>query len=180
IVGNEVRVLPKLPQLRVLEIEVPFLFDELRAWLAAGPWPHLERLWLRTAHLHDPWSRPSDGPQLDDILDTLTHSPITELGLQGPTALATLLRRPPIALTELRLFNLGDSAVDLLLEAHDRLIEVEKIVIEDSQIGRRWADLHPRLRCRLRRRKGTYTAAKDSDGSDFRNSIFDACEWRVS
>lgn len=178
IVGHEIRVLPALPQLRVLEIEVPFLFDELRTWLASGPWPKLERLWLRSAHLHDPWSRPSDAPELDDILDTLEGAPLTELGLQGPTALATLLRRPPLKLTELRLFNLGDSAVDLLLSAHDQLAKVDRIILEDTQIGRRWSELITRYRTRIRRCKGTFTAAQDNDGTDLRESIFDAPGWR--
>jgi len=182
VVGAEIRVLPALPQLRVIEIEVPFLFEELRTWLASERWPRLERLWVRTTNLNDPWSRITDGPDLEQILDALTRAPIAELGLQGPSALAILLqwqraRASPVVLTELRLFNLGDSAVDLLLDHAEELAAVERIVIEDGRIGARWSALTARYGDRIRRCPGTFTALADGDGSDLRESIFDAPGW---
>lgn len=180
LIGRELRVLPSLPQLRVLELMVPMVSEELRVWLATGDWPKLERLWLRAVKFNDAWGQPQEGPSLDDLLDHLADSPLTELGLQGPTALATFLTHAKMAgrpLTELRLFCLGESGVDLLLSHHARLDEVERIVIEDGEIGRRHADLSSRYGARLRRCQGTFAAYGEGDGSDLRESIFDAPEW---
>jgi hypothetical protein len=180
VIGRELRVFPLLPQLQVLELMVPMVSEELRVWLAESEWPRLERLWVRAVKFNDPWGQAEDGPSLDDLLDRLCDSPLTELGLHGPTALATFLTHAGMArhkLVELRLFCLGDSAVDLLLSRHERLAEVERIVIEDGEIGRRFDELKLRFGDRLRRCQGTFASIEDSDGSYLRESVFDAPGW---
>ncbi len=180
VIGRELRVLPALPQLRVLEMVVPILSEELREWLLGSEWPALERLWLRAIKFNDPWNHAHAGPGLDEILDHLAGAPICELGLQGATALGVYLthaKRSCARLRELRLFCIGDAAVDLLLDHHARLAEVERIVIEDGEIGPRYAELQRRFGARLRRCQGTFAALDDDDGSDLRVSIFDAPGW---
>jgi predicted DNA-binding WGR domain protein len=180
IVGRELRVFPALPQLRVLELDVATLSEELRTWLQTSSWPQLERMWLRTLDLDDPWAHVREGASLVDVLEHLASSPIVELGLQGPTALAIFLefaQTQPTRLTELRLFRLGDAAVDLLIAGYDLLADVERIVLEDARIERRWDELRARYGTRVRRVAGVFEAV-DGDHSDLRGSLFDAAAWR--
>src|SRR5690606_1962204 len=46
VIGRDLRVFPPLPQLRVLELMVPSMSEELHTWLTTSDWPRLERLWL--------------------------------------------------------------------------------------------------------------------------------------
>jgi predicted DNA-binding WGR domain protein len=185
IVGTELRVFPPLPQLRVLELHAPTLDEELRRWLVEGPWPQLERLWVRCTHLNDPWFNAGgadDPPGLDELLTAIVRAPLRELGLQGPTALDRVLEHAigrPLALAELRLFSLPENAVDALLEAHDFFEGVERIVLEDCQIVRRWAELEQRYGARLHRCDATFGVVGEREGSDLRESIFDAPGWIV-
>ena len=137
-------------------------------------------MWLRTVNVNDAWGQAQvGGPSLDALFSHLASSPLTELGLQGMTALATFVthagmqQRP---LTELRLFGLGDAAVDLLVSHHDRLAQVDRIVLEDGELGRRHAELSNRFGGRLRRVQGTFAALEAGD--DLRYSIFDAPGWK--
>jgi hypothetical protein len=180
VIGSDLRVFPPLPQLRVLELMVPNIAEELRDWLATGEWPRLERLWIRATKLNDAWSETHVGPSLDDVFDHLASSPLSELGLQGATALATFLTHAGISrrpLAELRLFQFGDSAVDMLLNHHERLAQVERIVLEDGEIGRRYAELAKCLGSRLRRCQGIFAALDGGDGSYLRTSVFDDPNW---
>jgi predicted DNA-binding WGR domain protein len=180
VIGSDLRVFPPLPQLRVLELMVPNIAEELRAWLATSEWPRLERLWVRAIKLNDAWGEAQIGPSLDDIFDHLARSPLAELGLQGATALATFLTHDGISkrpLAELRLFCFGDSAVDMLLTHHERLAQVDRIVLEDGEIGRRYAELTKCFGSRLHRCQGTFAALDGSESSDVRMSIFDHPNW---
>jgi hypothetical protein len=176
VIGSDLRVFPPLPQLRVLELMVPNIAEELRDWLATSEWPRLERLWIRATKLNDAWGEARIGPSLDDIFDHLASSPLSELGLQGATALATFVTHAGMSqrpLTELRLFQFGDSAVDMLLNHRERLAHVERIVLEDGEIGRRYAELAKCFGSRLRRCQGTFAALDGGDGSYLRTSVFD-------
>ncbi|MFO7567143.1 MAG: hypothetical protein R6X02_31145 [Enhygromyxa sp.] len=180
VIGREIRVFPPLPQLQVLELMVPMVSEELLVWLTTSAWPKLERLWLRAVKFNDAWGHPAEGPSLDELLDHLCGTPLSELGLQGQTALVTFLTHAGMAgrpLNELRLFCLGDSSVDLLLSHHDRLAAVERIVLEDGDIGPRFDELKRRFGDRVRRCQGTFAAFEDSDGSYLRESVFDAPGW---
>lgn len=164
VIGREIRVFPPLPQLQVLELMVPMIAEELRVWLATSEWPKLDRLWLRATNFNDAWGQPQEGPSLDDLLDHLCSSPLTELGLQGSTALATFLTHARMAthqLAELRLFCLGNADIDLLLAHHHRLDAVERIVLEDPELGRRFDELERRFGGRLRKCRGTFAALDD-------------------
>ncbi|PRQ09284.1 WGR domain-containing protein [Enhygromyxa salina] len=187
IVGTELRVFPPLPQLRVLELQVPTLDEELRRWLVTGPWPQLERLWLRCTHLNDPWSNPAgpategDDLGLGQVLVALLQAPVRELGLQGPSALDRVLSyaiERPLELAELRLFNLAENAVDALLEAHEFFGGVERLVLEDCDVVRRWPELQRRFGARLHRCDETFGVVGEREGSDLRESLFDAPGWR--
>lgn len=179
VIGRDLRVFPPLAQLRALELMVPIISEELRAWLMSSDWPRLERLWLRAVNINDAWGQAMVGPSLDALLDRLASSSVRELGLQGSSALATFFTHQGMLqreLAELRLFALGDSAVDLLLEHADRLAKVSRIVLEDGEIGRRYGELSSRYGSRLRRCQGVFTAVEEGD--DVRYSIFDAPGWR--
>lgn len=179
VVGRDLRVYPPMPQLRTLELMVPIISEELRSWLTNSSWPKLERLWLRAVNVNDAWGQAQVGPSLDDLFNHLGSSPLRELGLQGATAFAAFVTHAGMAsreLAELRLFGLGDAAVDLLLSHHDRLARVDRIVLEDGEMGRRFGELTGRFGSRLRRVQGIFTAIEEGD--DLRYSIFDAPGWR--
>jgi hypothetical protein len=169
-----------LPQLRVLELQAPTLDEELRRWLVEGPWPKLERLWIRCTQHKDPWSS-GEGPELDELLVAMSQAPLRELGLQGPTALDRVLEYAigyPLELAELRLFGLGEAAVDALLEAHDFFMGVDRIVLESCDIVRRLPELERRYGARLHRCSETFGVVGERDGSDLREALFDAPGWR--
>jgi predicted DNA-binding WGR domain protein len=181
VIGRDLRVFPPLPQLRVLELQVPLFDEELRGWLIGGPWPRLERLWLRSTNLADPWAD-GGGEQLDELLDALQASPLRELGLQGPTALDRLVWRAvsaPLRLEELRLFGLGEGSVDPLLDASDYFDGVGRIVLEDTQISRRWSELQRRYGARLHRSTETFGVVGDRTGDMLTESLFDAPGWKA-
>jgi hypothetical protein len=181
LIGRELRVFPPLPQLRVLELQVPLFDEELRGWLIGGPWPRLERLWLRSTNLNDPWAD-GGGEQLDELLASLQGSPLRELGLQGQTALDRIVWMAvsaPLKLEELRLFGLGEGSVDPLLDAHDYLEGVDRIVLEDTQISRRWSDLQRRYGARLHRCNETFGVVGERTGSMLTESLFDAPGWKA-
>ncbi|PRP91539.1 hypothetical protein ENSA5_54150 [Enhygromyxa salina] len=182
IVGSELRVFPPLPQLKVLELQVPLLDEELRRWIIEAPWPSLERLWIRCTNNQDPWAS-GDEPNLDAALEILTETTrLRELGLQGRTALERVLefaRASPLVLAELRLFDLGDGAVDSLIEAHDHFDGVGRVVLEDTQIGGRWSELRRRYGARIQRCDETFGVVGQRDGNDLRESIFDAPGWKA-
>ncbi len=180
VIGRELRVFPPLSQLRVLELQVPMFDEELRGWLIGGPWPRLERLWLRAINLNDPWAD-GGGAQLDELLESLQNSPLRELGLQGPTALERLIWQAvsvPLVLSELRLFGLGESAVDPLLDAHMYFEGVERIVLEDTQISKRWPELQRLYGSRLHRCSETFGVIGERTGSLLTESLFDAPGWK--
>lgn len=180
VIGRELRVFPPLPQLRVLELQVPLFDEELRGWLIGGPWPRLERLWLRSTNLNDPWAD-GGGEQLDELLEALQASPLCELGLQGPTALDRLIWRAvsaPLRLAELRLFGLGEGSVDSLLDASDYFKEIDRIVLEDTQIGKRWPELERRYGARLHRCSETFGVVGERTGNMLTESLFDAPGWK--
>lgn len=182
IVGTELRVFPPLPQLRVLELQVPTLDEELRRWLVEGPWPQLERMWVRCTHLNDPWYGASgaEGPGLEQLLAAMSQAPLRELGLQGASALDSLLEHAigrPLVLAELRLFSLAENAVDALLEGHDFFGGVERIVLEDCEIVRRWPELERRYGPRLQRCDETFGVVGEREGNELRESLFDAPGW---
>jgi hypothetical protein len=181
VIGRELRVFPPLPQLRALELQVPLFDEELRGWLIGGPWPQLERLWLRSTNLNDPWAD-GGGEQLDELLEALQASPLRELGLQGPTALDRLIWRAvsaPLRLDELRLFGLGEGSVDPLLDAFDYFEGVGRIVLEDSQITKRWPQLQSRYGARLHRCSETFGVIGERTGDMLTESLFDAPGWKV-
>jgi hypothetical protein len=164
----------------VLELQVPLFDEELRGWLIGGPWPRLERLWLRSTSLNDPWAE-GGGAQLDALLERLQSSPLRELGLQGPTALERLIWlavSTPLRLLELRLFGLGEGAVDPLIDAHIYFEGVERIVLEDTQISRRWPELQRQYGSRLHRCTETFGVIGDRTGNMLTESLFDAPGWR--
>jgi predicted DNA-binding WGR domain protein len=178
VIGRELRVFPPLPQLRVLELLVPLLDEELRGWLIGGPWPRLERLWLRSTSLSDPWAKAGD--QLDELLAGLQTAPLRELGLQGPTALDRVIWlavSAPLRLDELRLFGLGEGSVDQLLDAHDYFGEVGRLVLEDTQISRRWSELQRRYGGRLHRCNEIFGVVGERTGNMLTESLFDAPGW---
>lgn len=180
IVGRELRVFPPLPQLRVLELQVPIFDEELRRWLLNGQWPRLERLWLRSTNLPDPWAD-GGGAQLDALLAALQASPIRELGLQGPTALERLIWQAvsaPLRLTELRLFGLGEAAVDQLIDAQMYFEGIDRIVLEDTQINRRWPELQRHYGVRLQRCRDTFGVVGDRSGDMLTESVFDSPGFR--
>ncbi|KIG13453.1 WGR domain protein [Enhygromyxa salina] len=186
IVGTELRVFPPLSQLRVLELQVPTLDEELRRWLVDGPWPVLERLWLRCTHINDPWSNAggpgldNEGPNLDELLVALTQTRLRELGLQGPSALDRVLEfaiNRPLKLTELRLFGLTDNAVDALLEAHEFFGDIDRIVLEQCESVRRWPELQRRYGAQLHTCDQTFGVVGEREGDDLRESLFDAPGW---
>jgi hypothetical protein len=187
IVGAELRVFPPLPQLRVLELQVPALDEELRRWLVEGPWPQLERLWVRCTHTNDPWCRTGapgldvEGPGLDELLTAMTQAPLRELGLDGPAALDRILEHAierPLELAELRLFSLTETDVDALLEAHDFFAGVDRIVLEHCTISRRWPELERRYGARLHRSDETFGIIGEPEGDELRESLFDAPAWK--
>jgi hypothetical protein len=180
VIGRELRVFPPLPQLRVLELLVPLFDEELRGWLIGGPWPQLERLWLRSINLNDPWA--GIGDQLDELLGALQEAPLRELGLQGPTALDRLIWlavSTPLRLEELRLFGLGEGSVDQLLDAHDYFDGVGRVVLEDTQISRRWPELQRRYGDRLHRCNEIFGVVGERTGDMLTESLFDAPGWRA-
>ena len=175
VIGRELRVFPRLPQLRVLELTVPMFDEEMRQWLINGPWPKLERLWLRAIRINDPWSD-AGGAHLDALLETLQNSPIRELGLQGPAALERLVWMAvsvPLRLTELRLFGLDDGAVDPLLDAHPYFEGIDRIVLEDKPILRRWPELQRLYGSRIQRCKEPFGVVGERTGSVFTEPVFD-------
>lgn len=181
VIGRELRVFPPLPQLRVLELQVPTFDEELRGWLIGGPWPKLERLWLRSTSLNDPWAD-GGGAQLDELLAGLQTSPLCELGLQGPTALDRLVwlaLSAPLRLEELRLFGLGDGSVGPLLDAYDYFGGVGRIVLEDPQINKRWPELQARYGDRLHRCTETFGVVGERSGDMLTESLFDAPGWKA-
>jgi hypothetical protein len=181
VIGRELRVFPPLPQLRMLELQVPLFDEELRGWLIGGPWPRLERLWLRSINLNDPWAD-GGGEQLDELLEALQQSPLRELGLQGPTALDRLIWRAvsaPLRLDELRLSGLGEGSVDPLLDASDYFDDVGRIVLEDTQINQRWPELQRRYGARLHRCNEAFAVVGETTGDMLTESLFDAPDWKA-
>jgi len=176
ITGRELRVFPPLPQLRVLELHVPLIDEELRRWIVEGDWPRLERLWIRATNLRDPWAS-GDGPGFDRVLELLDYSPLRELGLQGTAALDQLLWRAmsvPLELDELRIFGLSESAVETLVDGADYLEGVTRIVIEDADdVGDRWDQLARAFGDRLIRCPSTFGLVHDYDGDHVFESLFD-------
>lgn len=180
VTGRELRVFPPLPQLRMLELHVPMFDEDLRDWLISSDWRRLERLWLRATNFNDPWAE-GGGEQLDALLEVLQRSPLRELGLQGPTALERLIWlavSTPLRLTELRLFGLGESSVDSLIDAHMYFDDVERIVLEDTQIGRRWPELQRCYGSRLHRCDETFGVVGERTGNMLTESLFDAPGWK--
>jgi hypothetical protein len=181
VIGRELRVFPPLPQLRVLELMAPTFDEEMRGWLIGGPWPRLERLWLRATNLNDPWAD-GGGALLDELLAGLQSSPLRELGLQGPTALERLTWHAvstPLRLSELRLFGMGEGSVDFLLDAQMYFEGIERIVLEDTQISRRWPELQRIYGGRLHRCNETFGVVGERTGSMLTESLFDAPGWKV-
>jgi predicted DNA-binding WGR domain protein len=179
VVGRELRVFPPLPQLRVLELQVPMFDEQMRRWLIDGPWPVLERLWLRSTNVADPWAE-AGGAELDELLQALQASPLCELGLQGKTAIDRLIWlavSAPLRLTELRLFGVGDASVDMLLDACDYFDGVERIVLEGTQISPRWPELQQRYGSRLQLCNETFGVIGERTGNMLTESIFDAPGW---
>lgn len=180
IIGRELRMFPELPQLRALELMVPGFDEELRTWLIGGPWPNLERLWLRCASDLDPWA--GDNAELfDEMLDALRSSPLRELGVQGKTALDRLTWRAitePLELRELRLFGMGESAVTHLLTAADYLDGVERIVLEEPQINRGMSELKRRFGPRLHLCAETFEHIGEAVGDHVFESLFDLPGWK--
>jgi hypothetical protein len=174
-------VFPPLSQLRVLELQVPMFDEDLRGWLIGGPWPRLERLWLRATNIADPWADNS-GAQLDELLGALQSSPLCELGLQGPTALDRVIWlavSTPLRLTELRLFGLGEESVDPLIDARMYFEAIDRIVLEDTQISRRWSELQRLYGSRLHRCNETFGVIGERTGNMLTESLFDAPGWKV-
>ena len=180
IVGSELRVCPPLPQLRVLELQTDVYDEELRRWLVEGPWPKLERLWLRSTRLRDPWSAVREGAGIGELLASLEHKSIRELGLQGPAALLALVSYAsdhPLELDELRLARLGDAEADALIDAHSALEGVDRLVIEEGHFNQRWRDVVVRYGARLHLTEQTFGLVGEGVGDDVRESIFDAPGW---
>jgi hypothetical protein len=179
VIGRGLRYCPPMPQLRVLELYVAAFDEEVRGWLIGGPWPRLERLWLRSTTMNDPWANAGD--QLDELLASLHASPLRELGLHGPTALDRLIWMAvsaPLRLEELRLFGLGEASAGQLLDAHDYLEGVGRIVLEDTQIVHGWPELQRRYGSRLHRCNETFGVIGERTGNMLTESLFDAPGWR--
>lgn len=180
IIGRELRMFPQLPQLRVVELIVPSVDEELCAWLIGGPWPNLERLWLRCTNVEDPWA--GSGAELfDELIDVLRRSPLRELGVQGNTALEHLAwaaLNGPLPIEELRVFGLTEAQVPALMTAADYLDHVPRIVLEDCQVVKTWHILERRFGVRLFRLEDTFGVADERGGSHLYESLFDAPGWK--
>jgi hypothetical protein len=111
----------------------------------------------------------------------LQGSPLRELGLQGQTALDRIVWMAvmaPLRLEELRLFGLGEGSADPLLDAYDHLQGVDRIVLEDSQISRRWPDLQRRYGAQLHRCNEIFGVVGERTGDMLTEALFDAPGWR--
>jgi predicted DNA-binding WGR domain protein len=181
IIGRELQMLPELPQLRVLELMTPKFDEELRAWLIGGPWPQLERLWLRSTDDPDPWAG-EHAELLDELLDSLRRAPLRQLGLQGKAALDRLTWRAisePLELRELRLFGVTESMVQPLLAAADYFEGIDRIVLEEPQVNRGMVELQARYGARMQRCNETFGLVGEATGSHLYESLFDSADWKA-
>lgn len=174
VVGRDLRVLPPMPCLRALELDVPLLQEELRSWVVESPWPRLERLWIRAAGLHDAWDI-SEGPRFEALMAALEQVALRELGIQGPTALEQLLWRAmstPLKLDELRLFRASPAEVEMLLSGADHLDGVERFAIENGELREEWTQLKQRFGRRVVRVRQGFASTHET-GDDAFDAIFD-------